>query len=49
MHLGHDLSTPVFYYSLLHNVWDFNAAEIFSPGAKGMGGGGVELYGPLLL
>jgi hypothetical protein len=34
--LGYDLSAPVFYYSLLLDVCDFHAGEIFSLGAKGM-------------
>ncbi len=38
-YLGHALSAPEFYYSLLLNVCDVNANEIFHLELKGRGGG----------
>jgi hypothetical protein len=46
MLLCHSLSAPVFYYSLLLDLCDFHAVEIFSLGAKGMR---MQLLVPLLL
>jgi hypothetical protein len=36
--IGHSLSELVFYYSLLVNICDFNAAELFLLEPKGRGG-----------
>ncbi len=42
MYLGYALSTPVFYYSFLLDVCDFNAVKIFILEPKGWGGGGEQ-------
>ena len=46
MYLSNALSVPVFYYSHLLNVCEFNAAKIFLLESKGCGkGGGGDLRG----
>jgi hypothetical protein len=45
MQMGHVISAPVFYYSLLLNVYDINTADIFLLDPQGGGeGSSVRLF-----